>query len=60
MAKREHQSDVRAISTATKTIEADSGQSWYKTGAAWELWQDKPLSRLLRVPSRRVYWIHVR
>ena len=57
MTKRERQPDVEAVSTATKTIELDSGQSWYRTEAAWELWQDKPLARLLRIPSKRVYWI---
>ena len=55
--QHQHQADVSAVSTATKTIEADKGQSWYKTGTAWELWQNKPLARLLRIPRKRVYWV---
>ena len=55
--QREHHPDVRAVSTATKTIEAGSGQSWYRTRAVWELWQEEPLARLLRIPRPRVYWI---
>lgn len=54
---RKKREDVRAISLRTKIYEIISGQTFYETPKAWELWLNDPLMRLMRWPKSRVLWV---
>jgi hypothetical protein len=68
---RKKRPDIWAIYTATKIITLDSGQCFYETPKAYEIWQqcfyetskvdeilqDNHLRRVLRIPKKRVLWV---
>lgn len=51
---REKCEDVKAITTATKQYELADNQVFYCTKAAWEIWQEEPLIRIMRIPRKRI------
>ena len=52
--------DVMEITTARRTIVLRDDQYFCVTGRAWEVWQDSPTRRILRIPADRVKWVSPR
>lgn len=58
MIHRDRRESVVRISTATGWIELHSGQCFYKTPRAWEIWEEGPAPRRLkRIPATSVFWV---
>lgn len=53
--RRLDMSHVKAIVTAKETIALSSGQFFCRTPRAWEIWQESPIRRLVRIPQKKVW-----
>lgn len=55
---RNKRPEIKALTTARLRIELDKGQVFYSTQKAFEIWQEKPLRHIKRIPKKRVFWVH--
>ena len=49
--------NVKAITTATMTIELDKDQEFCENPKSCEIWNTKPFARVKRIDKKRVFWI---
>jgi len=50
--------NIEMICTATKNVTLAEGQAFYDTGKSIEIWQEKPLPRMIKsFPHHRILWI---
>lgn len=54
---REKQADVKAIHTARLSFYLHTGQTFYTTPKAYEIWNEEPLQMVKRIPRKSVYWV---
>lgn len=52
--RRLDMSHVKAIVTAKETIALEHGQFFCRTPRAWEIWQEVPIQRIVRIAQKKV------